>query len=212
VHAFVAEPLKLSRGSKTTRGRPREFDRGRALEAAMLLFWRHGYDGTSIAQLTAAMGIAAPSLYAAFGSKQQLYREALQLYVQTLGQIGVASLAEAATAREGVHAVLRAAAAAFTRRDVPPGCMVGVGALRCAEGNEAAERATESLRRMSYDAVLARVQRAKREGELGADSDPRAVADLYSAIVEGMSVLARDGVPRALLLSLAELAMAAWPE
>jgi AcrR family transcriptional regulator len=202
----------MSREHKTARGRPREFDRGQALEAAMMLFWRHGYDGTSIAQLTSAMGVAAPSLYAAFGSKQQLYREALQLYVRTLGEIGVARLAEAATAREGVHAVLKAAASAFTRRDVPPGCMIGVGALRCAEDNEAAEQATASLRQLSYDAVLSRVQRAKAEGELDPESNPTAIADLYAAIVEGMSVLARDGAHRARLLRLADLAMAAWPD
>ncbi|HEX5656602.1 MAG TPA: TetR/AcrR family transcriptional regulator [Polyangiales bacterium] len=176
----------------------------------MMLFWRHGYDGTSMAQLTSAMGVAAPSLYAAFGSKLELYREALALYVRTLGEIGVASLVDAATARDGVQAVLRAAATAFTRRGMPPGCMVGVGALRCAEGNEVAEHATATLRQLSYDAVYARLQRAGREGELPGSS-PRALADLYAAIVEGMSVLARDGAPRARLLALADLAMAAWP-
>ena len=202
----------MSRKATKAQGRPRGFERAKALQTAMMLFWRHGYEGTSIAQLTESIGIAPPSLYAAFGSKEALYREALQLYVRTLGQIGVAGLEQAASAREGVRAVLRAAAVAFTRPGVPPGCMVGVGSLRCAEEHRMAEQATAELRRMSFDAVLARLSRAKREGELGEAAKPAALADLYSAIVEGMSVLARDGASRARLLALAELSMAAWPQ
>jgi TetR/AcrR family transcriptional regulator, copper-responsive repressor len=201
----------MSSEGRSTAGRRRSFDRAAALQAAMMLFWRHGYEGTSLAQLTGAMGIAAPSLYAAFGSKLELYHEALQLYARTLGQIGVASIDEAPTARAGVHAILRAAAAAFTHPDVPPGCMVGLGALRCGEGSEVAQQATALLRKRSYAAVLARLKRARRAGELPATSSPAALADLYAAIVEGMSVLACDGASRARLLALADQAMAAWP-
>lgn len=197
---------------RSTTGRPRGFDRDAALRAAMMLFWRHGYEGTSVADLTNAMEIAAPSLYAAFGSKLELYREALQLYVRTLGQIGVASIDDAPTARQGVQAILRAAATAFTQPGVPPGCMVGLGSLRCGEGSAVAQQATSMLRQRSYDAVLARLRRARREGELPAESSPSALADLYSAIVEGMSVLACDGASRARLLGLADAAMAAWPD
>ncbi|WP_181780176.1 TetR/AcrR family transcriptional regulator [Pseudonocardia pini] len=197
--------------STKARGRPRGFDRDRALETAMAMFWRHGYDGTSVADLTRAMGIAAPSLYAAFGSKQELYRESLQLYVRTLGRLGVANLGSAASARDGVHAVLRAAAEAFTRPGFPPGCMVGIGSLRCAEDNRVAEEATTELRSATHAMLLARLRQAQADGELPESADPTAMADLYAAVLEGMSVVATDGATRTRLLATADLAMAGWP-
>lgn len=192
------------------RGRPRGFDRDAALKAAMLLFWRHGYDGVSIAQLATAMGIAPPSLYAAFGPKEQLYREAVQLYLSS-GRLGLKGLEEEARAKDGVHAVLRSAAKAFTQPDMPPGCMVGVGALRCAEENGIIEKATADLRRLSAQAMQHRIERARKDGELGTSVPPQALTDFYTAIVEGMSVLACDGASRERLLRLADTAMAAWP-
>lgn len=193
------------------RGRPRAFDTGQALHAAMLLFWRHGYDGVSVAQLATAMGIAPASLYVAFGSKEALYRAALQLYVSTLGRLGVEALQGTPTAREGVRAVLRAAAAAFTRRDLPPGCMVGIGSLRCAAENRAAEEAAAELRRLTARAVCGRIERARNEGELRQEVSAQALTDFYGAVVEGMSVRARDGASRERLLRMVDTAMTAWP-
>ena len=177
----------------------------------MLLFWRHGYDGVSVAQLATSMGIAPASLYVAFESKEALYREALQRYLSSLGRLGVQDLEEAASAKEGVRTVLRTAARAFTRPDTPPGCMVGVGALRCSEENRMAEDATAELRRFSARAFHRRIERARQDGELGKDVNAQALTDFYSAVVQGMSVLACDGASRERLLRMAEQAMAAWP-
>lgn len=198
--------------SPRARGRPRAFDRGQALHTAMLLFWRHGYDGVSIAQLCAAMGIAPASLYVAFGSKEVLYREALMLYLSDLGRLGVEGLARAPSAKEGVQAVLRVAAKAFTRPGLPAGCMVGIGTLRCAGENRMAEEATAELRRFSAKALRARFERAREEGEIGNGVSVEALVDFYSAVIEGMSVLACDGASRARLQQAAKMAIAAWPQ
>jgi AcrR family transcriptional regulator len=201
----------LAETTPRRRGRPRAFDRSAALETAMLLFWRQGYEGTSIAQLSESIGINAPSLYAAYGSKENLYRESLQLYLGGMGDIGVASLEDAPSAREGVLRVLKEAARAFTRPGYPAGCMVGVGSLRTGEESRIASEETTRLRKRSQSALLARFKRARKEGEIGAGVDLAALTDFYSSVVEGMSVQAQDGASRARLMAIGELAMKTWP-
>lgn len=199
------------RTPKRPPGRPRSFDPTEALETAMLLFWRHGYEGVSIAQLTDAMGIKSASLYAAFGSKEQLYRKALQHYLGGLGRIGVSSLATSPTAREGIALVLREAAKAFTRPDYPPGCMVGIGALRCGVENQIAADETAALRKLSQLAIVQRLDRAKSEREIAGNTNINSLAAFFVAVVEGLSVQAQDGADRESLLQIGELAMKAWP-
>ena len=177
----------------------------------MVLFWRHGYEGASIAQLAQSMGIAPPSLYAAFGSKEELYREALSFYLAGPGDIGAAALEDAEDLREGVREVLTAAAVAYTRPEYPAGCMVGTGSIRCGEENEIAAEVTAAMRAESRRAVLARFRRAKAEGQLPADADVKAMTDFFAAVIEGMSIQARDGASRQSLLQIADLAMRAWP-
>ena len=208
---FVSIAMKLKDPVNRAPGRPRAFDRAGALEAATILFWRNGYEGTSMAQLTAAMGINAPSLYAAFESKEKLYREALASYLGSFGNIGVGALDEYSSAREGVQRVLELAASAFTRRDCPPGCMIGSGALRGAEENQAVVQETAALRRMAQDAAERRIKRAIAEGELAPDTNFKALAAFYSTVVQGMSVQAQDGASRSDLLRVGKVAMAAWP-
>jgi AcrR family transcriptional regulator len=203
--------MKMKDPVKRAPGRPRAFDREGALKAAMILFWRNGYEGTSMAQLTAAMGINAPSLYAAFESKEKLYREALTLYLGSLGNIGVGALEECASAREGVQNVLEQAASAFTRRDCPSGCMVGSGALRGAEENQVVVQETAALRRMAQEATERRFKRAIADGELAPDTNFKALTAFYSTVVQGMSVQAQDGATRNDLLRVVNVAMAAWP-
>ncbi|HEX7887007.1 MAG TPA: TetR/AcrR family transcriptional regulator [Phenylobacterium sp.] len=197
--------------SKKPPGRPRNFDPAAALESAMLLFWRHGYEGATIAQLTRAMGVKSASLYAAFGSKAQLYREALAHYLQGAGRIGFCSLSAAPTAREGIGRILQQAAVAFTLPEHPPGCMIGIGALRCGVENQIAAEETAVLRRMSEEVILHRLEQAKAEGELSPATDPVALAAYFGAILQGLSVQAQDGAGRERLLQIAELAMKAWP-
>jgi AcrR family transcriptional regulator len=191
-------------------GRPLSFDRAAALERAMHAFWRHGYETTSVAELTAAMGVTAPSLYAAFGDKQALFLEAMRLYAGDSAAIG-AALEAAPSARDGIAAMLRASASAFTDAATPPGCLL---ASATASGSRAAapvQAAVAAVRREVGEIVRRRIEADRGAGRLPAATDAQALADLVIGVIQGMSVLARDGVPRARLLALAGQAMAAFP-
>jgi AcrR family transcriptional regulator len=188
------------------RGRPRTFDRQAALEAAMTLFWRHGYEGTSIADLTSAMGFTPPTLYAAFGSKEQLYREVLAHYL-TRGR----ALSEDPCAYAAIEYHLRDAAEHFTNPAKPAGCMVSTALLYSAVENEAARAAAAALRAGAFALLVAKLDRAKATGELPADTDTQALARFYSAIIQGMSVQAIDGASAADLNDFVDIALAAWP-
>ena len=193
------------------RGRPREFNQDKALAAALLLFWKQGYEGTSLAQLTKAMKITAPSLYAAFGSKAQLYRQTLELYQTTHGDPLAQALQATGPARKVVEKLLTTAALQFSRAEFPSGCLVANGALRCGRAHRAAAAATSTLRRVSQDALAQRLAQAVSAGELPRATEPAELAAFYAAVIQGMSVQAVDGATRKQLLKLATLAMAAWP-
>jgi AcrR family transcriptional regulator len=193
-------------------GRPRAFDREAALAAAMKLFWRKGYAASSLSDLTAAMGIGSPSLYAAFGSKAELYREAIEFYAERNSPLVWARFEAAPTAREAVEALLFDSAATLTPRsgDTPPGCMVTLAAVGT-EGCEELGALVSSMRARGLAALRDRLARAVAEGELPPDADPAAMARFYGSVQAGMSVQARDGATRPELESSARMAMAAWP-
>ena len=187
------------------RGRPRGFDRSAALETAMLLFWERGYAAVSIADLTAAMGITTPSLYAAFGSKARLYREALQRYA-TMEEPWVAPLG--ATAIQVLTSFFDRAVRVATRKGRPHGCMVSSGFLERAP--EDAGLAEESRRlRQAIQAMLASVIRdGVRRGELPSTVDADMHALYLNAVLEGLTVQARDGATAKRLRAVATMALA----
>jgi AcrR family transcriptional regulator len=192
------------------RGRPRSFDRDAALRRAMEVFWAKGYDGASLVDLTAAMGINAPSLYAAFGSKEALFREAVALYGATEGTEIWEALPEAPTSREAIERFLRASALSFTRPDRPAGCLVVLGALLASEANANVCRELRASRAGNVAALRARLERAVAEDELQKGLDCEAIATFYATVQQGMSIQARDGASRTTLLSIADCALAAW--
>ncbi|TXR49230.1 TetR/AcrR family transcriptional regulator [Phyllobacterium endophyticum] len=193
------------------KGRPRAFDRDAALDSAMRVFWRKGYESASMADLTEAMQINAPSLYAAFGSKAALFREAVELYSDKIGQRIKYSLPTAPTAKEGVADFLMQTALSHTDPDQPHGCMVVLGALHGDDGAPDTPCALLKERRLDNVAQLrARLERAVREGELSADIDLQQVAEFYATVQHGMSITARDGATLAQLKKTADAAMAAW--
>jgi TetR/AcrR family transcriptional regulator, copper-responsive repressor len=191
-------------------GRPPSLDRGRALKRATELFWRHGYEGTSIAMLTEAMGVTPPTLYAAFGSKAELYRQALSCYGQ---------LEAAAASVEGdrgsifsrLERHLRTAAQHFSDPNKPKGCMVAVGSLHCGadNGDIVDAAALERHTRLAY--FIRELEQAKHKGELPANTDADALARFYFAVLQGMSVQAIDGANPTRLHAMAEIALGAWP-
>lgn len=197
--------------SRKRGGRPRAFDRGRALELALELLWRHGFEGTSTAQLTAAMGISPPSLYAAFGSKEALFREALALYGQRYGGFLTQPMSAPGSARDAVEQMLHRAARQFTDARHPTGCMVAAGELQTSAAQAPLAQEVAALRLGAQKLIHDRLKRAVREGELPAESDIATLAAFLAMTVQGMAVQARDGARPALLKRLADLALRAWP-
>jgi AcrR family transcriptional regulator len=196
--------------SPSPRGRPRSFDRDQALDAAMRVFWAKGFGGTSMADLTAAMGIASPSLYAAFGSKEALYQEAVDHYDALYGDAYWGTLAGPGTARDQIETVLRRAVVAFTAGDRPAGCMIMMG---CSQSNDLSPAVADALRCKqtgAVDGMEARLRRAVEEGELPAGIDTRAIADFYAAVHRGLSLTVKTGVGAEVLDSIVTSAMAAW--
>lgn len=193
------------------RGRPRAFDREAALAEATRLFWSKGYEATSITDLTEAMGIGSPSLYAAFGSKEALYAEALDYYRKTFDAFVWGNFLKAPTAREAIGAFLKDSAAALTGyvADIPCGCMVTLSAVG-SEGHPELGNLVRSARASTFDRVKARLEQAVGEGEMPASTDLNALARYVQTVQNGMSILARDGVCCEELRSVAEAAMLSW--
>lgn len=183
------------------RGRPRGFDRDVALRRAMLVFWDRGYEGTSMADLVTALGVASASIYACFGSKEQLFRQAVELYGATFGEPALRCLAEAATAREGIIGALRVSADRFADPATPPGCMVVLSALAGTTDNAEVRAFLADRRRMVRQSFL---------DKLGPGARSEAVADFYTSVLNGMAIQSRDGAGRAELEAVVGCAEAAW--
>jgi TetR/AcrR family transcriptional regulator, copper-responsive repressor len=192
-------------------GRPRGFDRDTALEQALSEFWRYGYEATSIATLTAAMGIKPPSLYAAFGDKRKLFTEAVAHYQETHGAFTSRALAEEPTARQAVERVLREAAAHYTDPGHPPGCLVISAAINHGPETADVEAQLRALREAGKRAITERIKDDIMAGRLPASTDSEALGTFYSVTIQGMSRQAQDGATAEDLDKVASLALAAWP-
>ncbi|NUP45750.1 MAG: TetR/AcrR family transcriptional regulator [Catenulispora sp.] len=196
--------------SMTTRGRPRGFDRDAALEAALTEFWRHGYEATSIATLTKAMGVNPPSLYAAFGDKRKLFSAAVERYADTHGGYGARALARP-TAREAVETLLRLAAAEYTAADHPPGCLVIDGATNTTDASHDVAEELRGYRENTKSALAEKIAADVDAGLLPAGTDARTLATFYSTVIQGMSTQARDGAGEEELQRVVDVALLAWP-
>lgn len=193
------------------RGRPRSFDREQALERAMEVFWEHGYEATSIADLTSAMGINPPSLYAAFGDKEKLFMEAIERYQRQRGEALERAFEEEPTARGAVERLLKETAERLSCCGVPRGCMLVMSATNCSADSAHVQDALIE-RRLALKAKLnGRIERAVLEGELPRATDAAQLAEFYAMVIQGMSLQARDGASCASLLGTVATAMRAWP-
>ncbi|OWV98391.1 TetR family transcriptional regulator [Rhizobium sp. R72] len=189
------------------RGRPPAFDRETVLSAARDVFWEHGYDGSSIADLTASMGITPQSLYAAFRSKAELYREALNQYRRMPRPNPGNPFEEKIDTVSAFTRFLETSAALFTAQEHPKGCMISTAVLNCASENEDIAHHVSSLRLQTLGLFTARIERGMREGDIRQDANAGSLARFLGAIVQGMSVQARDGATTAELLEMVEHAM-----
>ncbi|HEX9447707.1 MAG TPA: TetR/AcrR family transcriptional regulator [Dongiaceae bacterium] len=191
-------------------GRPRAFDLNTALQQALLVFWRQGYEGTSIADLTEAMGINPPSLYAAFGSKEGLFRRALESYLDQR-QAFLQQAYDQPTARDVAMHLLRGTADIQTDPAHPRGCLLIQGALSCGDTAEAIRQELMHRRDQEEIALCQRFERALREGDLDRHQDPASLARYITTILQGMAVKAASGASRHELQEIVDLALMAFP-
>ncbi|TDR93092.1 TetR/AcrR family transcriptional regulator [Enterovirga rhinocerotis] len=191
-------------------GRPRSFDMDKALDEAMEVFWRHGYDGASIAELTKAMGIKPPSLYAAFGNKEGLLKAALDHYTVRHGE-HMSWVLAGATAHEVAERFLTSTADSHTEPGKPPGCLLVQGGLVCGAGSENVPFEFATRRDQVEASLRERFARAKSDGDLPDDCDPSALARFLACITSGMGVMASSGADREALRQVARVALSAFP-
>ena len=196
---------------RACKGRPREFDLDEALAAALRVFWTKGYDGASLTDLTDAMGITRPSLYAAFGNKEALFRKALDLYErEKLAYVGEAL--KAPTSRQVAERLLRGALEMQTSDcEQPRGCMRVISSVACGPEADSIRADLVERRQSSQRALCDRMQRAKEEGDLPAQTDVDGLCAYLGAILQGMAVQAGSGATKAQLESLVETSLAMWP-
>ena len=204
------EQAQTGASSPRRTGRPLSFDRDVALEQAMLTFWRHGYETTSISDLTAAMGVTAPSLYTAFGNKQQLFLDAIRRYVGD-PDASARAIGDAPTALAAARDLMTGAAIAYTGETTPPGCLLASATASGSIASAEVQAAVASIRKAVNDRLRARIERDVAAGVLPPRTDAAALAGLAMAVMQGLSVLARDGAPRASLLGIVEASLEGWP-
>jgi AcrR family transcriptional regulator len=192
-------------------GRPRAFDIDQALDRALEVFWCKGYEGATLCDLTAAMGINPPSLYAAFGNKEGLFRKALDRYWSLRTAFWEEALA-APTARQVAERLLRGTARFLSDPCHPKGCLAVHGALACGEESDCIREELEKRRDTNQAAIRERLKRAKRDGDLPTDADAAVLARFLATMIEGMAVQAASGASRKDLDRVAETALRAFPD
>lgn len=205
---FILKGMK-SEKIPVGRGRPRVFDVDEALDKALDLFRRQGYEGTSLSDLTKAMGINRPSLYAAFGNKEELFHKALELYTSSADSFMREAMSQP-TARAAIEHLLLGTTA-IRGEECPRGCLLVQGALACSE-NSAAVQQELSARRAANEALLCkRLEQAQAQGELPDSANPADLARYFSTVHQGLSVQAVGGASQEELTRVVEIAMHAWP-
>lgn len=192
-------------------GRPRSFDRDEAINQAMLLFWEHGYESTSLSQLKAGMGgISAPSFYAAFGSKEILFKEVVIRYLDTYGQVNVSLWDQTLPPKEAIELALRRSAKMQTEYSHPLGCLLVLSASVCSPEHKPIQKLLADARERVRKGFISCVQRAIDNGELAGENDPTVMAVMFDSFLSGFSTLARDGIPLTVLESSITQIMKTW--
>ncbi len=191
-------------------GRPRGFDADRALDRALAIFWRDGYEGASLPALTKAMGINRPSLYAAFGNKEALFRKALARYDRGPAAYTYKALKKP-TARGVVEAMLKGIVTLLTKPDHPGGCLMVQGALACGENGQHVREELASRRAAGVVAIRRRFQRAIDEGDLPANADATGLARFVATVMHGLAVQAASGASRKELVRVKDMVLRMWP-
>ncbi len=207
----IQKPVKNSVKTPTKpRGRPLTFNQEAVLDKALNVFWSHGYEGTSMAELTEALGINKPSIYAAFGNKEALFRKALARY--RAGPVAfVGEAMKAPTARQAVEKLLMQAVDFFSNKNTPNGCMIVQGALTCGQSSSTIQQELIAYRGNFEASLTNRFELAKAQGDLSSNVNSKQLAKYIATIHQGMSVQATSGATREELLAIVEMALKNWP-
>lgn len=196
---------------KKSRGRPKQFDRDRALESALDLFWRHGYEATSLADLVEVTGAKAPTLYAEFGNKEGMFRAAVERYLQKYTTCTNQLLEQDVPVAEIVEAYVRSSVEVFTDPDTPSGCFMVCASAALSSASDDVAQMLRKKHHAQETALKACFDRKVQQGELLAKTDTALLAKYVICTIEGMSVQAREGASRDDLLRLLEALMLVWP-
>nr|WP_288255928.1 TetR/AcrR family transcriptional regulator [uncultured Pseudomonas sp.] len=198
---------------KRPRGRPktRQLDRESLLENAMQLFWQRGYETTSTREITTALGITSAELYALFGDKERLYNEAIARYEANAGSYSARIFREERTARSAVERMLLEAARDMVDPNRPAGCMLVTSAMNCAPNSDHVQARISQLRLEAESRLRARIEQGIQEGDVPETADAASLASFYSAILQGLTIQARDGASAQTMAQIAKSAMLAWP-
>lgn len=192
------------------RGRPREFDTQQALERAMMLFWEKGYQATSLDELTAAMGITRPSLYAAFGDKEKLFVQAVEFYQQRFSQRIGSALSEDIDTKSAISLMLQRTLEIHTNPALPRGCFIVNSTLECCTWSDFLQRKFAEHYALSEAAIYERLRQGQMKGDVPADVDIRSLAQFYNGVSQGIAVLAKAQNDPVAIRNIANTAMQAW--
>ncbi|WP_245458719.1 TetR/AcrR family transcriptional regulator [Mesorhizobium sp. M8A.F.Ca.ET.057.01.1.1] len=203
--------ITMENSDKQRGGRPRAFDPDRALDAAMHLFWEHGYEATSLAMLREAMGLTPPQIYNAFTDKQTLFRKALTRYHETEIGFALEALSAPVSTGEAMRRLLIGAAEAYSRAGKPGGCLFVSGALAASPQAQTVADELKAYRKASEVAIAARLAKGKAEGDLPQNLSVEDFARYIAGVMNGMSIQARDGASAEELRVFAQTALAALP-
>ncbi|WP_420236141.1 TetR/AcrR family transcriptional regulator [Telmatobacter bradus] len=193
------------------RGRPKTFDKETALDAAMLLFWNRGFEQTCVDDLASAMGIQTSSLYATFGDKEALFLEAVEHYRTGRGSVFDDAIIAGKTAKEGFENLFAVTARELTRKDQPSGCMLCLALPTCSPRFEHLQQELDRLRALSDTVLLKKLEEAVRNKEIPKSTDIRLLVSFFRTALLGMSLQARAGASKEILLGIGRLTLQAWP-
>jgi AcrR family transcriptional regulator len=203
--------MSTAKTQETPRKTRRQFDRDAALATAMELFWRHGYEATSMSMLLKALKLTAPSLYMAFGNKEQLFQEAVGYYRQQYAARVFAPLKSAATAREAIEQMLYTSADVVASGKNPHGCLVSFGAINSPDHTAMPRTLLKSIRKTAFNNIRERLQSGVESGELPESTDTTRLARFYQGILGAIQLLSLDDATPSELRALARDALKAWP-
>lgn len=190
-------------------GRPREFDREDALRKAKVVFWQRGYEGTSISDLVSALGIASARIYAAFGSKENLFREAVALYLSEEGAFADIAM-HISNTRLAIEQLLTNAVETYTQQNQPRGCMVVLSLTNYSSENEDIMRWLANYRLARTESIIQRLNKGIELGDLPESTDTQALGDYFATFLHGISIQARDGISKKRLLTMVGITMSAF--